>query len=281
MANPFDRALKRCRLLALGVVVFAGPAAAQTSDSLSSPDALKQMSLEELMTIEVSSVSRRPERLSEAASVIQVITPGGHPPLRCDAPAEALRLAGNLEVAQLDAAQWAISARGFNSPLANKPLVLIDGRTVYSPLFAGVFWDAQDVLLEDIEQIEVISGPGATLWGANAVNGVINITKGEGHAGAATAGRGRHGAARLGWRPVRWPDRLHGAFSGLRQIHRSRRLGARGQCRRTQRLDDAARWLSSRLGGLGHRSFHPARGTSTRTRSTCRTPRHRSTTAAI
>ncbi len=77
---------------------------------------------------------------------------------------------------QLDASQWAISARGFNSPLANKLLVLIDGRTVYTPLFAGVFWDAQDVLLEDIEQIEVISGPGATLWGANAVNGVINIS---------------------------------------------------------------------------------------------------------
>jgi iron complex outermembrane receptor protein len=134
------------------------------------------MSLEELMAIEVSSVSRRPERLSEAASAIQVITREDIRRSGATRLPEALRLAGNLQVAQLDAAQSAISARGFNSPLANKLLVLIDGRTVYSPLFAGVFWDAQDVLLEDVEQIEVISGPGGTLWGANAVNGVINVT---------------------------------------------------------------------------------------------------------
>src|SRR6185369_12141635 len=85
-------------------------------------------------------------------------------------------LASNLEVAQVDSRQWAISARGFTSTTANKLLVMIDGRTVYTPLFSGVFWDVQDTLLEDIDRIEVISGPGATLWGANAVNGVINIT---------------------------------------------------------------------------------------------------------
>jgi iron complex outermembrane receptor protein len=88
---------------------------------------------------------------------------------------EALRLAPNLLVARVDAAQYAISARGFNSTIANKLLVLIDGRTVYTPLFSGVFWDMQDVLLEDVDRIEVISGPGATLWGANAVNGIINV----------------------------------------------------------------------------------------------------------
>jgi len=88
---------------------------------------------------------------------------------------EALRLAPNLQVAQINASQFAISARGFNNALANKLLVLIDGRTVYTPLFSGVYWDTQDVLLEDIDRIEVISGPGATLWGANAVNGVINV----------------------------------------------------------------------------------------------------------
>src|SRR5207244_1907268 len=87
----------------------------------------------------------------------------------------ALRLASNLQVAQVDSRQWAITARGFNNTVANKLLVLMDGRTLYTPLFAGVFWDAQDTLLEDIERIEVISGPGASLWGANAVNGVINI----------------------------------------------------------------------------------------------------------
>jgi iron complex outermembrane recepter protein len=148
----------------IGVVVFASPAAPQTPDSLPSQNVLKKLTLEELMAIEVSSVSRRPERLSEAASAIQVITREDIRRSGATRLPEALRLAGNLEVTQFDAAQWAISARGFNSPLANKLLVLIDGRSVCSPLFAGVFWDAQDVLLEDIEQIEVISGPGATLW---------------------------------------------------------------------------------------------------------------------
>src|SRR5207237_5796373 len=88
---------------------------------------------------------------------------------------EALRLADNLQVSQINAHDWAISARGFNTHLANKLLVLIDGRAVYTPLYGGVLWDVQDYLLEDIDRIEVISGPGGTLWGANAVNGVINI----------------------------------------------------------------------------------------------------------
>jgi iron complex outermembrane receptor protein len=136
---------------------------------------LKQMSVEELMDIQVTSVARHPESLQQAAAAIQVIT---HEDIRrsgASSITEALRLAGNLDVAQKNAHDWGISARGFNSALANKLLVMIDGRTVYTPLFSGVFWDAQDYLLEDIERIEVISGPGGTLWGANAVNGVINI----------------------------------------------------------------------------------------------------------
>jgi iron complex outermembrane recepter protein len=137
--------------------------------------ALKNLSMKELMDIEVTSVSRRPEKLAETASAIQVITQDDIRRSGATRLPEALRLATNLEVDQIDSTAWAISARGFNSSLANKMLVLIDGRTVYSPLFAGVFWDVQDVLLEDIDRIEVISGPGATLWGANAVNGVINI----------------------------------------------------------------------------------------------------------
>src|SRR5207245_2104687 len=133
------------------------------------------MSVEELMDVEVSSVSRRPEKLSETASAIQVITAEDIRRSGVTSLPEALRLASNLEVAQVDSRQWAISARGFNNTTANKMLVLIDGRTVYTPLYAGVFWDVQDTLLEDIDRIEVISGPGATLWGANAVNGVINV----------------------------------------------------------------------------------------------------------
>ena len=139
----------------------------------------KKLSLQELMDIEVTSVSRRPEKLSDTASAIQVIT--GDDIRRSGATSipEALRLAPNLSVAQIDSRQCAISARGFNSTASNKLLVIIDGRTVYTPLFAGVFWDVQDTLLEDIDRIEVISGPGATLWGSNAVNGVINITTKE------------------------------------------------------------------------------------------------------
>lgn len=136
----------------------------------------KKLTLEELMDLEVTSVSRRPEKLSDTASAIQVIT--GDDIRRSGATSipESLRLATNLQVAQRNAQSWAISARGFNTELSNKLLVLMDGRTVYSPLFSGVFWDVQDYVLDDIDRIEVISGPGGTLWGANAVNGVINIT---------------------------------------------------------------------------------------------------------
>jgi len=128
-----------------------------------------------LMNLQVTSVSKRPERLSQTASAIQVITQEDIRRSGAASLAEALRLAANLQVAQIDSRQWAISARGFNGTTANKLLVLIDGRTVYTPLFSGVFWDVQEVPLQDIDRIEVISGPGATLWGANAVNGVINV----------------------------------------------------------------------------------------------------------
>lgn len=136
---------------------------------------LKDMSLEQLMNIEITSVSKHPEKLEQAASAIQVITREDIRNSGAKTLPEALRLASNLQVAQVNSSQWAISARGFNNVLANKLLVLIDGRTVYTPLYAGVFWDVQNVMLEDVDRIEVISGPGGTLWGANAVNGVINI----------------------------------------------------------------------------------------------------------
>jgi iron complex outermembrane receptor protein len=136
---------------------------------------LADMSLEELANIQITSVSKRPESLADAPAAVFVITADEIRRSGAATLPEAMRLAPNLQVAQVDARNYAISARGFNNPFANKLLVLIDGRTVYSPLFSGVFWDAQDVVLEDISRIEVISGPGATLWGANAVNGVINI----------------------------------------------------------------------------------------------------------
>lgn len=149
--------------------------AAERPDDAPAPDSLKELSLEQLMDLEVTSASRHPEKLADAAAAIEVIT--GDDIRRSGATSlpEALRLASNLDVAQKNAHDWAITARGFNTALANKLLVMIDGRTVYTPLFSGVFWDVQNVLLEDVERIEVISGPGGTLWGANAVNGVINI----------------------------------------------------------------------------------------------------------
>jgi iron complex outermembrane receptor protein len=138
-------------------------------------DELKQLNVEDLMNVEVTSVSRHPEKLSQTPSAIQVITQEDIRRSGATSIPEALRLADNLQVAQKNSHDWAISARGFNTDLGNKLLVMIDGRTVYTPLYSGVFWDAQDYLLEDIDRIEVISGPGGALWGANAVNGVINI----------------------------------------------------------------------------------------------------------
>ena len=136
---------------------------------------LADLSLEQLGNVEIISVSRHSERLSEAPASIYVISHEDIARSGATTLPEALRLAPNLDVARVSASSYAISARGFNNSLGNKLLVLIDGRTVYTPLFSGVFWDAQDLLLEDVERIEVISGPGATLWGANAVNGVINV----------------------------------------------------------------------------------------------------------
>ncbi|HZF01474.1 MAG TPA: TonB-dependent receptor plug domain-containing protein [Methylomirabilota bacterium] len=145
------------------------------AQNTNSPGALKKLSMEELMDQDVTIVTKTPEKLSQSPSAVQVIT--GEDIKRSGATSlpEALRLAPNLEVAQVNAQQWAISARGFNNTLANKLLVMIDGRSIYTPLDAGVFWDVQNVLLEDVDQIEVVSGPGGSLWGANAVNGVINI----------------------------------------------------------------------------------------------------------
>ena len=148
---------------------------ARADSGAPSTDELKQLSVEDLMNIEVTSVERHPEKLLGAPSAIQVITQDDIRRSGATSIPEALRLADNLEVAQKNSHDWAISARGFNTALGNKLLVMIDGRTVYTPLYSGVFWDVQDYLLEDIDRIEVISGPGGTLWGANAVNGVINI----------------------------------------------------------------------------------------------------------
>jgi iron complex outermembrane recepter protein len=159
--------------------------------------------------------------------------------------AEALRLAPNLQVARVNASSYAISARGFNSESANKLLVMIDGRSVYTPLHSGVFWDVQDVMLADIERIEVVSGPGGTLWGANAVNGVINVLTRSAHdskggfasvqagsdqQGAALRqgfGFGDYGAARVYGRTIHFDATRHADGSPADDAWTRRQLGFR------------------------------------------------------
>ena len=142
---------------------------------------LKKLSMEELMNVEVTSISMRPEKLTEVASAVQVITEEDIHRSGATRLPETLRLASNLQMGQTNSHDWAITARGFNGLpsaggiLANKLLVMIDGRSIYNPLFGGVYWDVQYAPLKDLDRIEVVSGPGGTLWGANAVNGVINI----------------------------------------------------------------------------------------------------------
>jgi iron complex outermembrane receptor protein len=157
-----------------------GPAAANGGAGPSRVEDLRDLSIDQLAQIQVTSVAKSPEPLSDAPAAIYVITHDDIIRSGAISLPEILRLAPNLDVVQTSASSYIITARGFSGDataqnFTNKLLVLIDGRSVYTPLYSGVYWDVQDVPPEDIERIEVISGPGATLWGANAVNGVINI----------------------------------------------------------------------------------------------------------
>ena len=148
------------------------------ADTSSEDDELLDLSLEELISLDVpdvTSVSRKKQRLMDSAAAVYVITDEDIQRSGVTSIPEALRMVPGMQIARLNSNTWSISTRGFNYIFANKLLVLVDGRTVYSPLFSGVNWDIQDTMLEDIARIEVIRGPGAALWGANAVNGVINI----------------------------------------------------------------------------------------------------------
>lgn len=165
---------KATQIAAAAGLCFITSSQAQMAQ-IASPRQLADLTLEQLSNLEVTSVSGRAQSLQNATASVYVITAQEIRRSAATSLPEALRLAPNLQVAQTSAGQFAISARGFQDLIANKLLVMVDGRSIYSPLFAGVFWDANDVVLEDIDRIEVISGPGGTLWGANAVNGVINV----------------------------------------------------------------------------------------------------------
>src|SRR5438874_6725058 len=161
------------RIISLAVVaLFLGSSVSAQNQGV--PD-ISRMSIEELMNVEVTSVAKRPQRVADAAAAVFVITQEDIRRSGAASIPEALRMVPGLQVARIDENKWAIGSRGFNGRFDNKLLVLIDGRSVYTPLFSGVYWNVQDVMLEDVDRIEVIRGPGATLWGANAVNGVINI----------------------------------------------------------------------------------------------------------
>ena len=162
----------KCAGAALAGILLCAPARADTPASV---DDLANLTIEQLGNVSITSVSKTEQPLSDAAAAIYVISHDDIIRSGATSIPEMLRLAPNLQVAQMSADSYAITARGFNGNAADKLLVLIDGRSVYTPLFGGVQWDEQDVLPENIERIEVISGPGATMWGANAVNGVINI----------------------------------------------------------------------------------------------------------
>ena len=163
------RAACRLSVTTAGWLAFSAVVQATTVSDLT------ELPLEDLMKIAITSASKRPETLFDTPAAAFVITSDDIRRSGALSIPEALRLAPGIQVARINEHGWAISARGFNGRFANKLLVLIDGRAVYTPLYSGVFWDRQDVMMENIDRIEVIRGPGAALWGANAVNGVINV----------------------------------------------------------------------------------------------------------
>ena len=168
--DPIRRSRSRAMLLALTLVVAGRtPAEAQTTQDL------KRMSLEQLLQIDVSTVTRREEPADKVPAAVFVITQDDIRRSGAMSLPEVLRLAPGVQVERISSSLYAVGIRGFGDRLSRAMLVLIDGRAVYSPLFAGTYWEVQDPMLADIERIEVIRGPGGTLWGANAVNGIVNI----------------------------------------------------------------------------------------------------------
>ena len=197
------RRVQICTCIALLALLGLPAGSAQTPD-------LTQKSLEDLMNIDVTSVSKKAQKTSETAAAVFVISAEDIRRSGALNIPDLLRMVPGLDVAQIDGSQWAISARGFNGQYSDKLLVLIDGRTVYTPVFVGVFWDSQNVPLESIERIEVIRGPGAAVWGSNAVNGVINIiTKSaeEMQGGTVDAGAGN---AIIGPEAIRYGGKARG-----------------------------------------------------------------------
>jgi iron complex outermembrane recepter protein len=214
-------------LLLFGQIAVASPgfAQGQVTD-------LTSLSIEDLMNIEITSASRKEQRAADVAAAVFVITQADIRRSGMTTIPDLLRLAPGVDVAQINSNKWAVSVRGFNGLRANKLLVLIDGRSVYNRLFSGVLWDEQDVMIDDIDRIEVIRGPGAAIWGANAVNGVINIvtksaedTQG-GLVRVEGGGFGQQGALRYGGTRGATRYRVYAQWTGRDQSLIERDLGA-------------------------------------------------------
>jgi len=170
---PWPAAVRNLALAGLALALLLTPALPAGADT--GRVDLTELSLEDLLDVQVTLVTRRPQRLSHTPAAATVLS--GDEVRRSGARtlADALRLVPGLQVARVDANKWVVTSRGFAGLFANKLLVLVDGRSVYTPMFSGVFWESQDVVLADVERIEVIRGPGGSLWGANAVNGIVNV----------------------------------------------------------------------------------------------------------
>ena len=173
--GPFARTVKKLLIFFLVVVAIACAAAELPAQTADSSDSLKQMTLAQLGNVSVTSVSKEPQKLLRTPAAIYVLTAEDIRRSGATNIPDALRVVPGVEVARIDSDHWSVGIRGFGSEFSKSVLVLIDGRSVYSPLFSGVYWNVQNVMLEDVDRIEVIRGPGGTIWGANAVNGVINI----------------------------------------------------------------------------------------------------------
>jgi iron complex outermembrane receptor protein len=218
------------------------------------PASLADLSLEELLQSDVQTASRKAQRLQDVAAAVFVITREDIERSGATSIPESLRLAPGVEVARIANNKWAVSARGFNGRFANKLLVLVDGRSIYSPLFSGVLWEMEDTLLEDIDRIEVIRGPGAALWGANAVNGVINIITRK-----AGATRGTLAVAGAGTEDRGFVALRHGMTVGsgdlrlwIKGFSRDRSVAADGQ-------EGNDTWSASRMGFRGDWSLDGGR----------------------
>ena len=176
-ATPLSKGGRKAIITAM--VMFMAIAAARAQDATdtnSQMSALADMDITNLFNIKVSIVSpNTPETIPQTPAAVSVVTANDIHRSGAQNYPEALRMVPGMDVAQVDSSQWAVSSRGFNDVFADKLLAMQDGRSIYTPLFSGVFWDVQGTFLEDIDHIEVIRGPGATIWGANAMNGVINI----------------------------------------------------------------------------------------------------------